>query len=103
MTNSASGQSLMVSVLMMQERAPSQEAAERVLQEAKEEVDGCIGGRILPPGRSQKGRWRLVQTFYLDRGDALPKGMARLMIPTDEGAMELYGLTEEIIAKAANQ
>ena len=62
----------MMSVFMMQERAPSQEEAEKMLNEAKKGRKGWLGGRVVPPGRSQKGRFRLIQAFFEDDGGEVP-------------------------------
>jgi hypothetical protein len=89
----------MMSVFMMQERAPSQEEAEKMLDVAKKERKGWLGGRVVPPGRSQKGRFRLIQAFFEDDGGEVPAGMARLKIPVGGEMMAAYGISPRRVKK----
>lgn len=99
MTQATSNAIEMMSVFMMQERAPSQEEAEKMLKEAKKGRKDWLGGRIVPPGRSQKGRFRLVQAFFEDDGGEVPAGMARLKIPIGGEMMSLYGISASRLKK----
>jgi hypothetical protein len=99
MTQATTGAIEMMSVFMMQERAPSQEEAEKMLNEAKKGRKGWLGGRVVPPGRSQKGRFRLIQAFFEDDGGDVPAGMARLKIPVGGEMMAAYGISPRRVKK----
>ncbi len=99
MTQATTGAIEMMSVFMMQERAPSQEEAEKMLKEAKKGRKGWLGGRVVPPGRSQKGRFRLIQAFFEDDGGEVPAGMARLKIPVGGQMMHAYGISPQRVKK----
>ena len=56
MTQATTGAIEMMSVFMMQERAPSQEEAEKMLNEAKKGRKGWLGGRVVPPSATRPRR-----------------------------------------------
>ena len=79
----------MLSVLMTQELVASEADAKKLLKQTKKE-DGCIGGRVLPPPKAQKGKWT-VQAYFTDNGGRPPPGMARFFLQAEQAKKE-YGI-----------